>query len=105
VVFVVAKRSGRRLPPPYNPEKSIKEFVNKEVGPQLKGYVLGSTVEMESVNKEVRAFAVVIIGNRKVLVREMNGKGQWRKDGNSTYWSSEDGFCLAQPVEQTLHLQ
>jgi len=83
---------------PYNPGKSTKEFVNTVVGPQLKGSVQGSAVEMESVNKEVRAFAVVIIGNRKVLVRGVDRGGRWRTDGYSPDWFSEDGFCLAQPV-------
>jgi len=81
----------------FNRGKSVEKFVNEKVGPQLKGYILGSTVKTESV--DVRGLAVVIIGNRKVLVREMDGEGKWRTDGNSKDWLSKDGFCLVQPME------
>ena len=83
----------------YNSGKSIRKYVDEKVGPQLNGYVLGNTVKMESVKRKVRAFAVVIIGNRKVLVREMNDNGQWRKDGNNPGQFS-DGFYLAQLEEK-----
>lgn len=78
----------------FHPGKSIEEHVNEVVAPHLKGYVLGDTVKTESTSKKVRAFSVVIIGNRQVLVREMDGEGKWKTDGNSKDWISKDGFCL-----------
>jgi len=47
---------------------------------QLRSYILGPTVQEEIVDKIFRAFVVVIVGSRQILVREMNERGDWVKE-------------------------
>ena len=44
---------------------------------QLKSYITGPTVQKEIADKNFRAFAVVIVGLRQILVREMDRYGNW----------------------------
>lgn len=44
---------------------------------QLQSYIMGSTVQEEIANKNFRAFVVVIIGSRQILMREMGKDGKW----------------------------
>jgi hypothetical protein len=37
-------------------------------------------VQEEITGKNFRAFVVVIVGSRQILVREMNGRGEWVKE-------------------------
>jgi hypothetical protein len=44
---------------------------------QLQSYIAGDTVQEEIVGKKFRAWVVVIIGSRQMLMREMDGDGNW----------------------------
>jgi hypothetical protein len=44
---------------------------------QLRSYIRGSTVQEEIADKNFRAFVVVIVGSRQILVREMDKHGNW----------------------------
>ena len=44
---------------------------------QLQSYIAGTTVQKEIVEQTFRAFAVVIVGSRQILVREMDRQGNW----------------------------
>jgi hypothetical protein len=44
---------------------------------QLQSYIVGPTVQKEIAGKTFRAFVVVIIGSRQILVREMDKDGNW----------------------------
>jgi hypothetical protein len=44
---------------------------------RLHSYITGSTVQKEIVDKNFRAFVVVIVGSRQILVREMDSHGNW----------------------------
>ncbi|KIX10454.1 uncharacterized protein Z518_01537 [Rhinocladiella mackenziei CBS 650.93] len=44
---------------------------------QLQSYIAGPTVQKEIVDKNFRAFVVVIVGSRQILVREMDRNGNW----------------------------
>ena len=44
---------------------------------QLRSYIMGRTVQEEIADKNFRAFAVVIIGSRQILMREMGRDGEW----------------------------
>jgi hypothetical protein len=44
---------------------------------QLRSYIRGSTVQKEIAGKNFRAFVVVIVGSRQILVREMDSHGNW----------------------------
>ena len=44
---------------------------------QLRSYIKGSTVQEEITDKNFRAFVVVIVGSRQILVREMDRHGNW----------------------------
>ena len=54
-----------------------KDPKSGEVRKQLKSYITGTTVKEEIVGKDFRGFAVVIIGSRQILVREMDRDGNW----------------------------
>jgi hypothetical protein len=41
---------------------------------------LGDTVQKEIADKNFRAFTVVIVGSRQILVREMDRRGNWVSD-------------------------
>ncbi|KIX07675.1 uncharacterized protein Z518_02329 [Rhinocladiella mackenziei CBS 650.93] len=51
--------------------------VSGSVRNQLQSYITGPTVQKEIANKDFRAFAVVIVGSRQILVREMDRHGKW----------------------------
>jgi hypothetical protein len=44
---------------------------------QLQSYITDPTVQKEIADKNFRAFAVVIVGSRQILVREMDRHGNW----------------------------
>jgi hypothetical protein len=44
---------------------------------QLRSYITGPTVQKEIADKNFRAFAVVIVGSRQILMREMDTHGNW----------------------------
>lgn len=44
---------------------------------QLQSYIMGRTVQEEIADKNFRAFAVVIVGSRQILMREMGRDGEW----------------------------
>ena len=44
---------------------------------QLQSYVAGLTVQKEIVDKNFRGFVAVIVGSRKILLREMDRHGNW----------------------------
>ena len=44
---------------------------------QLQSYILGPTVQKDIAEKNFRAFVVVIVGSRQILVREMDRHGNW----------------------------
>jgi hypothetical protein len=48
-----------------------------DVRNQLQSYIGGATVKEEIADKNFRAFAVVIVGSRQILVREMDKHGNW----------------------------
>ena len=48
-----------------------------DVRKQLHSYVTGPTVQEEIADKNFRAFVVVIVGSRQILVREMDRHGNW----------------------------
>jgi len=48
-----------------------------DVRKQLHSYVTGPTMQKEIADKNFRAFAVVIVGARQILVREMDRHGNW----------------------------
>ena len=56
---------------------SSNDEMSGSVRDQLRSYVLSSTVKEEIANKNFRAFAVVIVGSRQILVREMDKHGNW----------------------------
>jgi hypothetical protein len=56
---------------------SSKDEISGSVREQLRSYVLGPTVQKEIADKNFRAFAVVIVGSRQILVREMDRRGDW----------------------------
>jgi hypothetical protein len=47
---------------------------------QLQSYIGRPTVQKEIAEKNFRAFAVVIIGSRQILAREMERIGNWVND-------------------------
>jgi hypothetical protein len=51
--------------------------ISGSVRKQLQSYILGGTVQKEITGKNFRAFAVVIVGSRQILVREMDRRGDW----------------------------
>jgi hypothetical protein len=50
---------------------------SESVREQLRSYVKGPTVQEEIADKNFRAFVVVIVGSRHILVREMDRHGNW----------------------------
>ncbi|KIW99360.1 uncharacterized protein Z518_11348 [Rhinocladiella mackenziei CBS 650.93] len=51
--------------------------VSGSVRSQLQSYITGPTVQKEIADQNFRAFAVVIVGSRQILVREMDRHGKW----------------------------
>ena len=62
---------------------TIKKWVGGDVCTQLQSYIKGRTVNEHSVDKEFRAYAAVIIGSRRILIREMDRNGSWVGDHES----------------------
>lgn len=54
-----------------------KDSISGSVRKQLQSYIKGPTVQEEIADKNFRAFAVVIVGSRQILVREMDRDGNW----------------------------
>jgi hypothetical protein len=58
--------------------KQSNDEKSGSVRKQLQSYILGRTVQEEIAgHKNFRAFAVVIVGSRQILVREMDRRGSW----------------------------
>ena len=62
-----------------------------DVRKQLYSYVTGPTVQKEIVDKNFRAFAVVIVGSRQILVREMDSHGNWVSEFQLAKWERDIG--------------
>jgi len=57
---------------------SRKSENSGSVREQLRSYITGTTVQKEIADKkDFRAFAVVIVGSRQILMREMGRDGEW----------------------------
>ena len=56
---------------------SIQNWIDGSVRKQFQSYITGPTVQKEIADKNFRAFAVVIVGLRQILVREMDMYGNW----------------------------
>jgi len=63
----------------YHPN-TIEEWLEGQIHEQLRSYVTSPTVRAESIGKNFRAYAVVIIGSRHILIREMDNNGEWKGD-------------------------
>ncbi|KAF8250264.1 hypothetical protein K440DRAFT_640402 [Wilcoxina mikolae CBS 423.85] len=61
----------------FDKTRFIPQILDEDVRIQLQSYIRGQTVQQNSVSKKFRAYAVVIIGSRKILVNEMNRDGNW----------------------------
>jgi hypothetical protein len=72
-------------------EKSNDEM-SGSVRKQLRSYILGPTVQTEIAGKNFRAFAVVIVGSRQILVREMDRRGDWVNEFQLAGGESFDRF-------------
>ena len=75
-------------------EKS-SDKISGSVREQLRSYILGSTVQKEIACKNFRAFVVVIVGSRQIIVREMDRRGDWVDEFQLAGSESLDRF----PVE------
>jgi hypothetical protein len=53
------------------------DFQSGAVRKQLKSYITGTTIKEIAKKKNVRAFVVVIVGNRQIIMREMGTDGEW----------------------------
>ena len=61
---------------------TIHDWLDGEVRDQLQSYIMGTTVQAEIKSKKrFRAFAVVILGSRQILMREIGRDGMWVEDG------------------------
>ena len=57
---------------------TVEEWLEGDkIRKQLYSYVAGPTVEAK---EKVHAYMVVIIGSRHILIREMDGEGEWTGD-------------------------
>ncbi|KIX05796.1 uncharacterized protein Z518_03768 [Rhinocladiella mackenziei CBS 650.93] len=63
-----------------------KAPISGSVRKQLQSYIAGETVQKEIVGKKSRAFATVIVGSRRILVREMDRHGKWVGKFQLTGW-------------------
>jgi len=71
---------------------TVEEWLEGDkIRKQLYSYVAGPTVEAK---EKVRAYMVVIIGSRHILIREMDRKGKWTGD-----WKLVQRVLDAQPKE------
>jgi hypothetical protein len=56
------------------------DYENEDYGlvrEQLQSFIMSRTIQEEIVGKNFRAFAVVIVGSRHILMREMGSDGKW----------------------------
>jgi len=56
----------------------IEEWLEGDIREQLSKYVTSATVREDSMGNTFRAYAVVIIGSRHILIREMDDMGKWK---------------------------
>jgi hypothetical protein len=56
---------------------TLQNWIDGSVRKQFQSYITGPTVQKEIADKNFRAFAVVIVGLRQILVREMDMYGNW----------------------------
>jgi hypothetical protein len=71
---------------------SSNDKISGSVREQLRSYILGPTMQKEIASKNFRAFAVVIIGSRQILVREMDRRGDWVNEFRLAETESFDRF-------------
>jgi len=64
--------------------RGMEEWLEGEVRQQLRSYVTGAAVRANGANKTFRAYAVVIIGARHILIRDMDREGEWIGDWRLT---------------------
>ncbi|KIX06167.1 uncharacterized protein Z518_04141 [Rhinocladiella mackenziei CBS 650.93] len=65
---------------------------------QLQSYIKGPSVQREITDKNFRAFAVIIVGSRQILVREMDRHGKW-VSGIKLAWNGQtSGIKLAASI-------
>ena len=73
--------------------KQSNDEMSGSVRKQLQSYILGRTVQEEiAAQKNFRAFAVVIVGSRQILVREMDRRGDWVNEFQLAETESFDRF-------------
>jgi len=71
-----------------------KRSVNQKSGSvrkQLQSYVSGATVQKEIADKNFRAFTVVIVESRQILVREMDRHGKCVSNFQLAEWAGNTG--------------
>ncbi|RPA91777.1 hypothetical protein L873DRAFT_1640831, partial [Choiromyces venosus 120613-1] len=56
---------------------TIRDWIEKDVTAQLKSYVLSPEIRELAGSREFRAHLVLVVGSRKILVWEMDEKGDW----------------------------
>ena len=56
---------------------TIEEWIEGDIHQQLRSYVTGATVQAGRAGMTFRAYAVVIIGSRHIIIREMDSEGEW----------------------------
>jgi hypothetical protein len=56
---------------------ALQNWIDGSVRKELQSYITSPTVQKEIADKNFRAFAVVIVGLRQILVREMDMYGNW----------------------------
>jgi hypothetical protein len=61
-------------------------LISGNVRKQLQSCIAGKTVQKEIVGKKFRAFAVIIIGSRHILVHEMDRHGKWVGEFQLARW-------------------
>ena len=86
----------------YRPGKTIQEWIDGEVRDQLFSYGLSREMNPDSDDRIFRAFAAVLIGERKILFAEarLSEKGYWRNEGwvgKECQWTDE-GVVQAAPL-------
>ncbi|RPA89034.1 hypothetical protein L873DRAFT_1823600 [Choiromyces venosus 120613-1] len=56
---------------------TIRDWIEKDVTAQFKSYVLSPEIRELAGSREFHAHLVLVVGSRKILVWEMDEKGDW----------------------------
>jgi len=56
---------------------TIQSWLKKDVKAQLKSYICTPEISKLVVNRRFHAYLVLVVGSRKILVWEMDTKGNW----------------------------